>query len=109
MAVAEASFRISIETMSDGLMDDSALVLLSALPEMGTPSMTYNGSLPFSELIPRMLTEIPPPGAPEFCVTCTPAARPCKAWSSDVMTDCLISSSPTDTTEPVRSLRFIVP
>lgn len=39
------------------------------------------------ELMPRILTEIPPPGVPEFCVTCTPAARPCKAWSSEVTTD----------------------
>jgi hypothetical protein len=50
-----------------------------------------------------MLTEIPPPGVPEFWVTCTPAARPCKAWSSEVTTDFFSSSPVTLTTEPVET------
>ena len=90
-------------------MEDSTLELPSVLPEIATPSITYRGSLPFKELIPRILTEIPPPGAPEFCVTETPAARPCKAWSKEVTTDFFSSSPVTETTEPVKSLRFMVP
>ena len=69
MAVAEASFNTSMDTMSEGLIEDSALVLPADCPDNGTPSTTYSGSLPLSEFVPRILTEIPPPGAPEFCVT----------------------------------------
>ena len=38
MAVADASFNTSMETMSAGLMELSTLLLLVLLPEMATPS-----------------------------------------------------------------------
>ena len=40
MAVADASFNTSMETMSAGLMELSTLLLLVLLPEMATPSIT---------------------------------------------------------------------
>ena len=92
-------------------MDASAL----SLPEpvelsMMTPSITKIGSLDeFSELTPRMRIEELPPGIPVLACTCTPAARPCNTWSIEVTTDFLMASSFTDTTEPVRSERFICP
>ena len=95
--------------MSEGLIDASALSLPEPVePSMITPSMTKIGSLEaFKELIPRIRMEELPPGIPLLACTCTPAARPCSTWSTEVTTDFLMASSLTDTTEPVRSLRFI--
>ena len=109
MAVAEASFSTSMLVMSLGFRLDITLVLSEVCPDMAIPSITYSGSLPFSELIPRICTEIPPPGAPEFWVTATPAIRPCMACSTEVFTPCLMAFSSMDDTEPVRSERFITP
>ncbi|MNL44296.1 hypothetical protein D3C87_1668620 [compost metagenome] len=72
--------------------------------------MTYSGSFaPLMELPPRilMLTELP--GCPDDCVTCTPAARPCKARSSELMGTPLRSPVEMDDTEPVKSPFFCVP
>ena len=49
------------------------------------------------------------PGAPEVVTAVTPVARPCKLWSSDVMTDPFRACSLIDDDEPERSLFFIVP
>ena len=68
MAVAEASFKMSIDTMSDGLMalsgfDDSSSVAES----ITTPSITNIGWLvALRELIPRMRIEVDAPGVPEL-------------------------------------------
>ncbi len=74
------------------------------------PSITYRGSL--DEVIddaPRTRIEAAPPGAPEFCVTCTPATRPCNIWSALVMADVFSFSAEIDAIEPVRSERFCTP
>src|SRR5664280_815891 len=99
MAVAEASFNISIDSMSPGLILDKGFrpeavptvaVAEPASPALlslyiGNPSITYNGSLPpVIELPPRMRTIEVAPGAPEVEVTCTPETKPCKASTKDV-------------------------
>ena len=68
MAVAEASFSTSMDTMSDGLMLDKGLLFSSSVAESTTtPSITKIGWLvAFSELIPRMRIEVDAPGVPEF-------------------------------------------
>ncbi len=49
-----------------------------ASPEIGTPSITYKGSLvPVKEEAPLIFTETFPPGSPELLLTTTPAALPC--------------------------------
>ena len=61
------------------------------------------------EIPPRTRIEIPALGSPSVCCTFTPAIRPAKA-SATLDTGALASSSAlTDATEPVISLRFIVP
>ena len=42
----------------------------------GIPSTTYNGSESPTVPIPRILTEIDPPGDPELAVTFTPGTNP---------------------------------
>jgi len=97
--------------MSDGLMLDNGLLFSSSVAESTTtPSITKIGwFVAFSELIPRMRMEVDAPGVPELACICTPAARPCNTWSMEVGTDFLMAASFTDTTEPVRSERFICP
>ena len=73
MAVAEASFKTSMERMSCGLMVLKGL-LLCFMPksverpspmEYGMPSTTYKGSvLVVNEFAPRIWILIPAPGAP---------------------------------------------
>jgi hypothetical protein len=44
---------------------------------IGKPSMTYSGSeLPVIDEVPRMRTDIAPPGSLDAVVTCTPADVP---------------------------------
>ena len=62
----------------------SSPIEIGVAPELellkGTPSITYNGSVPpKNEFEPRMRMLNPAPGAPSFCVTFTPAILPCKA------------------------------
>src|SRR5690606_15038836 len=98
MAVAEASFKTSILSMS------VLLSIVGLLPKMGKPSTTYNGSLlPWIELVPLIRTLRPAPGAPVVGLTCTPAARPDKDWSTLVDGNSLISREPTWETDPVKS------
>ncbi|MNG10436.1 hypothetical protein D3C84_939030 [compost metagenome] len=68
MAVAEASFKISIETISAGLIFASGFVFTELVdPSIITPSITKIGSFdPFNELIPRIRIEELEPGAPLF-------------------------------------------
>ena len=94
MAVAAASFRIVILSISFGLipaMDDcfiSTMLLASSprsgmsVPSKGIPSNTHNGScVPFNEAVPRIRIRAGAPGAPEVVVTATPAICPANAWS----------------------------
>jgi hypothetical protein len=89
MAVAAASLRMVIEAMSDGLSMLSGLRDCAGSPPMpmaldsvsrfwiGTPSITYSGSLPpLIDVPPRIRICTPAPGSPLFCVICTPATRP---------------------------------
>ena len=79
MAVAAASLRIVIEPMSEGLIKLSGLRGSGGSPPtpkppgsvgtllMGTPSITYNGSLlALIDVPPRMRTCAPAPGSPLF-------------------------------------------
>ena len=68
------------------------------------PSITQSGSLlPVIELPPLTLITVPAPGAPFTCVTCTPEALPCKAWSTLATGNAVKSSELTEATEPVKS------
>ena len=53
--------------------------------------------------------EMVEPGAPSLCVICTPATRPANAWVTSEVGIFIKSSLFTETTEPVRSLRLLVP
>ena len=61
------------------------------------------------EFIPLILIVAPLPGAPEPCVTKTPAARPAKARSKEIEANLLKSSAFTVDTDPVKSLFLTVP
>ena len=105
MAAEEASLRISIDSMSDGLICDR----LPASPT-GNPSTTISGVFePLSELLPRMRTTAPAPGSCDVFMICNPAARPCRRPSTDGAEMSLMASIFTETTDPVRSLFFIEP
>ena len=77
----------------------------------GKPSTTYSGLLLPADVMPRTRMEVPaaPPGAPPFDVTCTPAARPCRAWVASATGCEAISREPTDDTAPVTLPRCWVP
>src|ERR1700722_15538913 len=48
-----------------------------------TPSTTYKGwVLPYTEVTPRSLTEMPPPGEPEFALIYAPGIFPSRAASN---------------------------
>ena len=72
--------------------------------------MTYNGSaLALMVAVPRTRMDDEEPGAPDVWVACTPAARPCSDWSSEVMIEPFIFDSSIVTDAPARSDFFIVP
>ncbi len=52
---------------------------------------------------------VSPPGAPVDCITCTPAALPCNAWSKEVTGTAFSSSDFTEETAPVISDFLTVP
>ena len=122
MAVADASFKISTVSISFGLIKESALRVCFSSPPIeegvvlvlpllkGTPSITYNGSVPpKKELEPRILILKAAPGAPSFWVTFTPAILPCNACSTLVGTSFTSASRLIRVTAPVASFRFTVP
>ena len=132
MAVAEASFKISIDTMSEGLRNERGFILDCVLlaipfveyklppkleksvppPELiGNPSTTYKGSFPpVIELIPRIIILIlPPPGPPDVCDICAPAIFPCSISSKDGAEGILISSMFILEIAPVTSFFLCVP
>jgi hypothetical protein len=102
MAAEAASFNTSILSISLGFIEFKEL--------KGTPSTTYNGSLEeFIDPTPLMRIETLPPGCPLFCVTCTPANRPCKAWSNPVTGVPAYSLELTEETAPAMFAFFCVP
>ena len=115
MAAAEASFRISIDAMSFGLMKLRGLPPgipprafprpgRALPPSRGTPSTTKSGwLLERIDALPRTLTVVAPPGAPELLTTWTPATLPWINWSAPVSTPLLKSLAFTCATAPVRS------
>ena len=122
MAVAEASFKISMLSISLGLIKFIGLEAppapkpRSALPELlspddnGTPSITYKGSAPaLTELKPLIVTEDLALGSPLAEVICTPAAFPCNNCSGDVLVPLLKSSAFTDDRAPVASFFLVKP
>src|SRR5688572_13783961 len=77
---------------------------------MGTPSTTHSGAVDaVIELTPRIRIAWLDPGCPDEAVDCTPATCPCNALSMEVKGLFSISAAFTVATEPVRSVRFLVP
>src|SRR5690606_6923383 len=119
MAVADASFKTSIDSISEGLIVDSAFKFgpsatvppkLSLLLSTGNPSMTYNGSLPaLMELLPLVLTDVAAPGCPEVCVNNNPDTRPCTNSSGVVTFVASNSFDFIDEIEPVKSFFLVLP
>ena len=105
MAVAEASLRTFIDSMSAGLIELSALGAPGSVPpSMGTPSMTMSGSLEaLSEAPPRMRIVEPEPGPPPPGTICTPAILPVMSWSGVEMAPFWKSLLEIVVMEPVRS------
>jgi len=95
MAVAEASLRISTDSMSD-------VLIMLMLP--GNPLMIHRGSLsPLIELAPRMRTWMAAPGCPLSWLICTPETRPWSACATETLANSLIRSPLTWATAPERS------
>ena len=122
MAVAEASLSTVMFWISLGLSSVNGLRGSEGAPPrpippasvdsllMGTPSMTYSGSLlALMEVPPRMRTWAPAPGSPPSSVTFTPATRPASMPFTFGMTPTLASAPLTVTTEPVIASRRCVP
>ncbi len=113
---------MTIDWMSDGLMRFSGLRGSDGEPPMpipadsvstlliGTPSITYSGSLlALIEVPPRMRNCAPDPGSPLFCVIWTPATRPSIISLTFVITPTSASSASTSATEPVMASRRWLP
>src|SRR2546426_2816638 len=111
-----------IDAMSDGLSKFRGLRGRAGLPPtpmlngsvgtllMGTPSITYRGSLLARiELPPRIRTWDAAPGSPLFWVISTPAARPRTIWSTFVTTPTFAADPSTVETDPVIASRRCVP
>src|SRR6478752_6748737 len=118
MAVADASFKIFIDSMSFGLikLSGSGDPAIEGVPSRflfganGTPSTTINGSLlAFSEAPPRIRIVLPEPGAPPLDVICTPATFPAISCSGVVIDPLLKSFAVIAVTAPVRSFFLLVP
>ena len=118
MAVADASFNMSIDSILLGSIVASGLVELfpwpteveTPAPVIGKPSITYNGSLlAFIEVPPRILILNEASGPPSDCTTCTPAAFEAMAPSKLVVLIFSISSDLIVDTAPVKSLRLTEP
>src|SRR5580704_9097610 len=80
-----------------------------AFPSMTTPSITYRGSDPVKEVMPRMRTETAAPGCPEFWVTVTPDTRPWSIWSMLGWGTSAMSFDDNEEMAPLTSSFFWVP
>ena len=94
MAVAAASFKISIFSMSEGLIESND-AYVSSLAEVKSndssglskmfPSTTIRGSAePLIDVTPRKRMEVPAPRLPELATISRPAILPCRASSAEV-------------------------
>ena len=102
MAVAEASFKISIEAISSGE--------ISFRLSKGKPSTIIKGLFPpATETLPRITILEFPPGRASPRFTCTPAARPLNNSETFVVGSLLASSTSTLTTDPITLLFFWLP
>src|ERR1051325_4386062 len=102
IAVDDASFRTSIDSMSPGLISFRSAPM--------TPSTTTNGSLsPCKELPPRTRSRSSAPGCAFVVCTCNPGASPAIAWSARASGLVSMSWLDTEPTEPVRSFLSWVP
>ena len=101
IAAAEASFNTSNRSTS-------AMLMAFSPRSVGTPSMTTSGSQLLIEPSPRILMLTLSPGFPASII-CTPEIFPCTAAPMLLTDVLLISLLPSEATEPVRSLFFIVP
>ncbi len=103
MAVADASFKISIDSMSFGFRSPMP-------PAMGIPSSTYSGSLDaVSDRVPRTRMLMPSPGLLPLVTISTPGTRPLMASIAFVFGTAATSAPDTDATDPVTSRRACVP
>ena len=86
-AVAEASLRILIDSMSFGLMVFNTLADPAIpLPSTGTPSITISGSLlALSDAPLRIRILLPPPAEPPPEVICNPETLPTKNCSDEAI------------------------
>ncbi len=113
MAAALASFKTSIDSISEGLIVLKGSLStppeyprsLSLIPgsgalllKSGTPSTTYKGAP-----APRILTHRPPPGWALLWLKFNPAARPCNKLLMETLAACGRFLVETETTEPVTS------
>ena len=102
IAAEDASLRICMLSISLGARNFKL--------STGTPSTTYKGSLlPLNDVVPRTLIDISPPGAPDGCITDTPAALPCSACAAETIGRWSRSFVETVETAVVTSLRFTEP
>ena len=95
MAVAAASFRTSMASMSEGLTESSeayvsSLAFWKSKFSSGLskilPSTTMSGSaLPLILVTPRRRIDVPAPRLPELATMSRPAIWPCRASSAEVM------------------------
>ena len=78
IAVADASFKILIDSMSFGFITFKPFLIPPTPPESnGIPSTTYKGlEFKFNEPIPLIKTFDPSPGAPLLVTIETPATFP---------------------------------
>ena len=112
MAVEEASLSTVMLSMSFGLIRLRKLLPLPDMPpcSKGMPSRTMSGSLlALSEAPPRMRIVEPAVAEPLFDMICTPATLPLMSCSGLLTSPLLKSLDCTVDTEPVRSLRRVVP
>ena len=86
-AVADASFKMVIDSISLGLMVFNRFAEPETpFPSTGTPSITINGSLlALSEAPPRIRMRLPPPAAPPPVVIERPATLPTRSCSEELM------------------------
>src|SRR5574344_131591 len=112
MAVEDASLSTVMLSISAGFIKLRKLLALPDMPpcSKGTPSRTISGSLlALREAPPRTRIVLPAVAEPLLLMICTPAIFPLISCSGELICPTLKSLDDTVDTEPVRSLRRVVP